>query len=353
MKKIISLAICLLLILVHFGFNALAASNNESQKTQISLSNVSGNPGDTVYVPVKLSNNSGYSNAAFSIEYDRSALKYVDICTSIISDFTLYDHSAKGRITIASTDTREISDDGTLICYKFKIKKSAKAKTYKLKLSKVFFSNSKDKKLKLSIKGSTLEVKDSCKSGEHKYFGWTPAISKTCTSDGIKTRYCSVCGHANNKTVKAEGHKLEGAYTLDTEAKGDMPGMLSRHCTVCGAKTHAVIYTKDNDAALSINNILEKLGENTADNLAYFLNGEITYPDIYGDDFDPAEYYVNSKNTVNEDNTINVDVLIDKLARRFFGENKKSGIFGAIKRASIAGEFSLKTLFKLFHIAVF
>ena len=349
MKRIISMVICIMLVLTLFAFNTYAVDNKETTKPQVSVDSISANPGDTIFVPIIISYNPGISSIAFSLNYDKSVLEYVNTHSDILNDYSVFDHTKSGRITIAAIESQSRDGDGTLVCVEFKVKKKADVKEYKFKLNKTFFKNTNGKTIKLKNKNGTLQIKKSC-DGEHNYSDWKHSFSAKCKTGGMDSRYCTVCGHADNKEIISTGHSLDREFTVDIIAKDGNIGMLSQHCKICGAKTNVVIYTEKNDAALSINGLLDKLSETSILNLVYYLNGNVRYPDIYGDDFDPKEYVLTQDPVIEEDETIHIDVIINKLTRRLFGDDKKSGIVGTIKRAAIAGEIPLKPLCWLIRV---
>ena len=73
---------------------------------------------------------------------------------------------------------------------------------------------------------------------EHSDHSYMESITKqpTCTSTGIKTYTCSVCGDSYEETLNATGHKTELRNAAEaTCAKGGYTGDLV--CTVCGKTT--------------------------------------------------------------------------------------------------------------------
>lgn len=345
MKKLVLAAICAILIIVPCCFHSSAAGTD----AEIRIENVTGIVGDTVFVPVKISNNPGISAVAFSLNFDKSALTYKGFYEGALSDYTVYDHSKKGKISFACIEKKDNKNNGLLVCFEFSIKKGAKEKTYDITFGKTYFSNDKGKKVKVGANGGSLKVSDMCDGG-HSFGDWSAVIPESCTNDGIKVRSCQTCGHTESAAIPATGHTIQETFTVDIVAEGSKPGMLSRHCNTCGTKTNVIIYTQANTTPLGINSIAEKLGDDAIGNLVYFLNGERTYPEITGDDFDIEEFTASDRTIKNDDGTINVDVAADRLLRRLFGDDKKSGLWGAVKRAAMADEIPLKLVGKLIRV---
>ena len=67
----------------------------------------------------------------------------------------------------------------------------------------------------------------------HKFSEWDVTKTATCTTDGTKTRKCSVCGTAETQTIKAEGHKLS-AWTTVRSPSCTQQGLKKSTCSVCG-----------------------------------------------------------------------------------------------------------------------
>lgn len=320
----------------------------EKKAVILSISDVSANPGDTVFVSVKIENNSGFSNIAFNLNFDKTKLEYKKPLGGILPDFSTFDHSKNGRIAIAYTGDYVINENGSLVCFEFTVNKKAKLKKSSLSLSKTYISNTDCKTVKHTAKSGTLKLKKSC-SGEHIYEGWEAPVIPTCTKDGIKVSYCTKCGHSNPEEFKATAHKLEDKFTIDITAKGEKHGMLSQHCTKCGAKTNIIVYTNEKPAALSINNLLDKFDETTISNLIYFLNGQVVFPEINYEVTDIEKFIAdntssngaNSKSVINDDKTVNVDIAVDRVLRSLFGNGKQPGIVDKIKRAAISGEIPI------------
>ena len=332
-------------------FTALAESGEATENTRISVGNTTGNAKDAVFVPVILSGNPGIADFVLTLNFDKSALKYKGYYEGILSDYAVYDRAEKGNVALVSLNGKNKGDNGDIIIFEFEIDKKAKAGSYKFTLSNTGFSDENGKSVKVNTENGTLKVSKSC-DGEHEYLGWSPVTSSTCTNDGISIKTCRKCGHTEIKTVPATGHNLDGEFTVDIIAKDKKPGMLSRHCRTCGAKTSVIVYDEKNTAALSINDVAKKLDDSSIANLIYFLNGGRNYPDITDDDFDIATLAKNKTAAVNEKGEINIAAAVDHVLRKFFGNNKKSGALAALKHDALANVTPLK-LIKKFIILVF
>lgn len=354
LKKIISVIICTVLVFSLFAFNA-TITFAEKGNSEIIISDFSGNPKDTVYVPVIIDNNTGFSDIALSVNFDKSALDYEKTIDGLLNNHSVFNHLKDGRIAIAYTGDYDIEDNGILFTVQFKIKKNAKIKKSSITLSKIYIKNISGKSVSHSSKNGSIDVQEAC-SGEHDYLDWQPVVQNNCTKSGIRARRCKKCGGTQNDIVSATGHEVEDKFTVDIVAKNGKPGIISRHCVKCNAKTNIVTYTENNATALSLNDILDTVDNESLKNLIYFLNGSVTYPDVYYEIKDVEKFIANyksgsyegSKSVFGSNGTINVDAASDKLLRKLFGNGRQIGIFGVIKRAAIADEIPIKLFSKLF-----
>ncbi len=81
--------------------------------------------------------------------------------------------------------------------------------------------------------------------GEAHSHSYTATVTKaaTCTEAGVKTYTCS-CGHSYTEAIAATGHNYSSEWTIDVEATTTTEGSKSRHCTVCDAKTDVTVIPK-------------------------------------------------------------------------------------------------------------
>ena len=70
---------------------------------------------------------------------------------------------------------------------------------------------------------------------EHAFGIWRTTQPASCTSSGIKTRECSLCGHTETQTIPATGHSY-GSWTTTKEATCTASGTKTRTCSKCGNK---------------------------------------------------------------------------------------------------------------------
>ena len=104
------------------------------EKGGITIASVSGKPGDTVTVPVKINENPGFMAFLFSVKYDSSVLEY-DSCKDgdLLGDLML--NPQDGIVGVNAISDSDIEGDGTLFNLVFKIKDGAKAGKYDITLN--------------------------------------------------------------------------------------------------------------------------------------------------------------------------------------------------------------------------
>lgn len=69
----------------------------------------------------------------------------------------------------------------------------------------------------------------------HSYGSWAVTKEATCTASGVKTRTCSNCGNKETQTISATGHSY-GSWTTTKEATCTASGTKTRTCSKCGNK---------------------------------------------------------------------------------------------------------------------
>jgi len=67
---------------------------------------------------------------------------------------------------------------------------------------------------------------------EHTYDIWKVVQEPTCTQEGKKTVYCTVCEYEKEETIPAKGHS--GIWEITKEPTKTESGQMKRECEVCG-----------------------------------------------------------------------------------------------------------------------
>lgn len=80
---------------------------------------------------------------------------------------------------------------------------------------------------------------------EHTH-SYKSAITKaaTCSSSGVKTYTCEVCGKSYTETIPKLSHSYSEKWTVDVKPTCTEEGSKSHHCTVCGKKGSVTVIPK-------------------------------------------------------------------------------------------------------------
>ncbi|MBR4909796.1 MAG: hypothetical protein IKZ47_00535 [Clostridia bacterium] len=349
MKKsvsIIAVSVCICLILVAACFSVFRFG---LKKATLAVSSVSGNAGDTVVLPVKITRNPGVTDIAFSLSYDTSKLTYKSFYPVILSGCDVFDHSSEGRITFASIDNGGIKDTGTLAYFTFAINEGADNGDIPVNIKSITFNDSDGDPVNVAVGSGKITVTSPCEGDGHYYLPDEMLVAPDCLNKGLQLKTCENCGHSALSTVAPTGHDFESRFTADVPAQNGEPGMISMHCKTCGTKTNIIIYDDGKNLAIDMNNSLN-LSVDTLSRYAYFVNGGKSYPDVSDEDMTVKQILNPNRPAINDDGSVNIDVATDDVLTRFFGEDKKGGIYGSVKRAAIAEEIPLKLLFRLLSV---
>ena len=79
----------------------------------------------------------------------------------------------------------------------------------------------------------TVNVTDPCLINGHTFGEWTVVTPATCTTDGLQTHICTVCGTPESQVIPA-GHSY-GEWVETTKPTCTADGLQTRTCTLCGA----------------------------------------------------------------------------------------------------------------------
>lgn len=74
----------------------------------------------------------------------------------------------------------------------------------------------------------------------HKYDGGKVTQAATCTTNGVKTYTCSVCGNSYTETIAETGHKYDAGKVTKTPTCSS-EGVKTYTCTACGSEKTEVV----------------------------------------------------------------------------------------------------------------
>lgn len=126
----------------------------------VAVGEVGGYTGETVTVPVIVSDNNGFSQFSFKVSYDSSALTLTDVTKGevlLTSDSGTFTVGAAANI-VSYTDSVNIESDGTLLYLTFKVADSAAAGKYDVTVSADTFKNVSGNSVNNSIAGGRISV---------------------------------------------------------------------------------------------------------------------------------------------------------------------------------------------------
>jgi len=86
-----------------------------------------------------------------------------------------------------------------------------------------------------SVCNEILAAQTLVKALGHSMSDWTVEIAPTCTTDGLQTRNCVRCDHAEEEILRAMGHDYERTVVLPTCT---VNGYTAHICQVCGYEKH-------------------------------------------------------------------------------------------------------------------
>lgn len=248
------------------------AAARASEEMKISVDNVSTKAGETISIPVRISNNQGIAGIAFSVElpegYSLVSMKKGEVTSE--GTFTV----SENNCTWYTTDN--IKTDGILLTLEVKAGENAKTGKIKVNVKDGKANNISDENgmtvPAVFTEGTVTIQEDSCAVNGHKG-GKATCIKKavctvcgkeygevdptnhegetelrnvkkaTCTEDGnTGDTYCKACGTKikDGKVIKALGHKFT-KYVSDNNATTTKDGTKTARCdNGCGTKNTVV-----------------------------------------------------------------------------------------------------------------
>lgn len=229
MKKAISVVLAIILLCSLLSVSPLAASAG-----QLKVSDVSGKQGDIVTVNISIANNPGLVTLSMAVSYDTAVLELTGVTdTKLIGGNPPLSTTYTSPYTVAWADynaTADVTKNGTIAQFKFKIKDTAEVGTTKVTVA---FNDSykNDMSTENSFTGGSGTVTIQCKT--HSYGGWSIISKADCSTDGKRQRTCSKCGAVENEVIAKLGHTY-GAWQVTKEATCTEKGSQTRTCTRAG-----------------------------------------------------------------------------------------------------------------------
>ena len=241
MKRKITLALCLLLMLALTAAPVLAAGSVSVSAVADKISVVGG---DTVTITV-------------SAEVDKCGLCYIEIsfdsnvfdlvsgdCTfnglKISEDIAYFDPDTQdGAFTLAN----EKAISGSVFEFTLKVKDSATSGSYTVSMNFKADDIVKTTSVSLVVActhsydnacDTTCNVCGATRKVTHSYDSGKVTTAPTCTKEGVKTYTCTVCNATVTEAVAKTGHTYDGGK-VTKEATCTEDGVKTYTCTGCGA----------------------------------------------------------------------------------------------------------------------
>ena len=244
-KKLLSaLLICITVLSSLFCVSAAAEKN-----FNIYVSSATALPGDSVVVNVDIENNPGIMAVTVTVHFDPDVFQYEAYYGGFLKIDTLALHN--GYLSVVYCRKSDLSGDGTLFGVKLKVKEGAQVGSYPVTVKNSrcedtlsgAFANWNAEKLNGTVYPGKVTVGytgDNCK---HKFGEYIQNVPSGCTTPGIRSRSCTVCGHSVSEETAALGHSYSRDWTVDTAATDTQSGVMSRHCGRCDSVKDKVRFT--------------------------------------------------------------------------------------------------------------
>ena len=261
MKKVKKLTSVLLAVLIFclLPLNTLGVSAAE-KSFKLSLSTISGIPGETVVVSLNIVDNPGIYANTFTVHYDPNVLEYQTYIAGILKKDTSKKHN--GYVSIVNCESGSVNKtgDGALYGFEFKIKENAPAGFTEVTIKNIMpskqgnslkgcFANLEGDKLMPEFTAGGVTVGYTMDNHSHKYEEWQTVVEAYCNSEGVKTRSCEFCSSSETGKIEPKGHSYGSYWTIDVVATEDAPGQMTRHCQNfnCNSTSDTMLFTV-NDA---------------------------------------------------------------------------------------------------------
>ena len=242
LKAVFCLILSVLLLISPLGVSA----EEDYSQGHITIDTVSALNGDSVILKIAIDNNPGIMAMTISITYDSSALTYERYYFGYLNDYTVVDHPDKNLIRFVNCQSRNYSNNDTILSVQFKVKEEADFGFYPVSIDYKAgdFCNWKLDKLMPVITPGGVDVAYNGSNCSHKKYGdWEVVAKPACTEKGAKQRACVKCGHIDIGEIPAAGHDFAEEWTVDREASADASGIMSRHCKNCEETTDVLTFS--------------------------------------------------------------------------------------------------------------
>ena len=316
----------------------------------ITVSSKTAVSGDVVNIPINIKNNPGIMAMTFGVKYNPSAFTFLSFAKGYLTDYTVFDDKANFKINIVNCEDSDIKKDGNIIILQFAVNNNAPLGFHPIEITPInsgetlkgCFADSHANSIIPEIINGQITVGAACIDTPHTFSEYNFDTEPTCIKQGLKSRYCILCGHTESEIVSALGHDFESFWTVDREATANLSGIISRHCKNCDATADVFTFEAD-DAKSGIpnqkGNTISPDVLNRLQKFAELLSGKADRPSQTDPSFDEPFFTHGNKNDsdlpnaqqlIDSHGKINMSLLLEKIYGYLFGNEESSGIFNVI-----------------------
>ena len=204
----------------------------------ISITDTSAHSGDTITIPITVSNNPGFSYLKLAYNYDHEALSLVKVENGVVSTDS-FTETASALSWDSSEDTMR---DGILCTLTFAINNKVKG-DYSIELRVVNSYNNNEEDVSFITQNGKISVT----KVEHTHSWDNGKVTKnaTCAEEGIMTYTCKICGETKTEAIEKLTTHSFGEWIVDTPATITTEGSAHRICSVCNLKETKVLPKED------------------------------------------------------------------------------------------------------------
>ena len=183
--------------------------------------------GAEVSVTISMENNPGIMGFSLAVSYDETRLSLVSLEKGSLTSSEFWTVNGARATWVASSD---IIYNGVFLTANFTVLDDAPlgdaAVTISYQPGDIANYNEEEVNFEVVAGGVTVIC-------NHEWDDGAVTTEPTCTTDGVKTFTCSVCGETRTEVIQATGHSSdEGVVT--TEPTCTEVGVKTYTCTVCG-----------------------------------------------------------------------------------------------------------------------
>ena len=224
------------------GFHIHAHATTTDEPT-ITVGSVEGKPGETIQVPVEMTNNPGVLIVNSRVWFDDTAVEvknsYKATENNPLANSTFIGSQVDGTNPVSmyweSSQLEDMTGDGIIGYVEVTIKEDAQPGTYEVYIVESSFEafNISLSEVEFNlVAGAITVVAEPCET--HTWGEWETVTAADCLNDGKQVRTCSVCGASEEDALEALGHSFTN-YVSNEDAGCEVDGTETAQCDRCDA----------------------------------------------------------------------------------------------------------------------